>query len=95
MMTKATEKRFDAIKTMHNVMLSMNNENAYGAWIYTVPDEPSEWDFEDIASDEEFFDECVELFDRLYKRYADDGLFRPGQSDLEFLTAHGYKYTVV
>lgn len=87
-------RRLEEIKTMHSIMISMNNENAYSAWIYTVPDEPSEWDFEDIANDEEFFEECRETFDRLYKRYQKDGLYKPERSDLAFLEEHGYDYTI-
>ena len=70
-------RKISLLEQMNEVMKSMNNENAYYTWIYTVPDEATREDFEDIAMDDEFFNECRALFDKLYKRYHKDGLYNP------------------
>ena len=61
-------RKISLLEQMNEVMKSMNNENAYYTWIYTVPDEATREDFEDIAMDDEFFNECRALFDKLYKK---------------------------
>ncbi len=48
----AYEIRLNNVKLMHNTMIDMNNENAYFTWIYIMPDEPMEDDFEWFAEDE-------------------------------------------
>lgn len=83
------EERLNAVHMMHDVMLSMNNEEAYMAWIYIMPDEPSEYDFADFA-DEDAFKELDDIFDRIYNRYIGDGLFRPSDEGLEYLKSRGY-----
>ena len=60
-----TKYRFDKLKAMHNMMLHVNNENYYMTWIYTVPDEPTEEDFIDIATDAKMYNEVEGLFKRL------------------------------
>ena len=73
------------LELMHSVMQSMNNENAYFSWITTgVPDGATEEDYIDIASNSEEFDNCLELFDRLFTKYAPDGLFRPSSDEIAF-----------
>ena len=73
------------LKLMHSIMQSMNNENAYYTWIMTgVPDGATKEDFIDIASDSEEFDDCLELFDKLFTKYAPDGLFRPSSDEIAF-----------
>lgn len=82
------DERLNAVQMMHEVMRSMNNENAYMDWIWTMPDEPSEYDFADFAEESEF-KELEDTFDRIYNRYIDDGLFEPSDEELEFLTSRG------
>lgn len=53
------------LKAMHDLMCEANDEEIYMAWIYTVPDEPSEQDFIEIASDEKEYNEVFDLFLRL------------------------------
>jgi hypothetical protein len=53
------------LKAMHELMLMANDEEIYMTWIYTVPDEPSEQDFIEIASDEKEYNEVFDLFLRL------------------------------
>ena len=50
---------------MHELMCQANDENIYMTWIYLMPDEPSEEDFEYIASDDEAYNECFDLFVKL------------------------------
>ena len=45
-MDKNYEIRLNNVKLMHNSMIDMNNENAYMAWIWEMPDCPIEEDFE-------------------------------------------------
>lgn len=54
-----TSKRIALLKRMHDVMLNISNEDYYMAWIYIMPDEPTEEDFIDIAEDEDMFNEVL------------------------------------
>ena len=66
--------RIKMLESMHYLILSLNDENAYfGSWVYVVPDCPTDDDFEDIAEDSNHFNEVCELFTRLIKRYGDSG----------------------
>ena len=64
-MSMITEYKIRKLKAMHEIMLNINDEDYYITWIYTVPDCPSEYDFEDIASDEEEYKHVEELFKKL------------------------------
>lgn len=57
--------RINQLKAMHDLMLEANDENIYMTWIYLMPDEPSEEDFEYIAMDDEQYNECFDLFVKL------------------------------
>ena len=81
---KYDEQLLNNIKLMHNVMTSMNNENAYYSWIYVCPDEASEDDFIYIASNEDEYKDCEDTFYRLFKKYAKDGLYRPTEEEKQF-----------
>lgn len=59
------EEKVNQLKAMHELMLNANDEEIYMTWIYTVPDEPSEQDFIEIASDEKEYNEVFDLFLRL------------------------------
>lgn len=61
--TKAA--RVSQLKAMHSLMLDANDENIYMNWILLMPDEPSEYDFEDIAADDGLYNECFNLFIKL------------------------------
>ena len=60
--------RKDQLKAMHEVIKEANNEEIYMVWIYTVPDCPSDDDFEFIAEDDESYNEVVDLFIRLVSK---------------------------
>lgn len=57
--------RIEQLKAMHELMRNANDEEIYMAWIYIVPDEPSDEDFEYIALDDELYNECFDEFIRL------------------------------
>lgn len=59
------EEKVNQLKAMHELMLNANDEEIYMTWIYTVPDEPSEQDFIEIASDKKEYNEVFDLFLRL------------------------------
>ena len=60
-----TKYRIRKLKAMHEMMLNINDEEYYCTWVYTIPDEPMEEDFEDIAEDIDAYNEAEELFKRL------------------------------
>lgn len=66
---------FRALKYMNGLVLMMNNEEAYGEWIWIVPDEASDDDLLQIAEDEESFKEVEQEFFRIAKIYGEDGLY--------------------
>ena len=78
------------IEMAHRTMISMNHEGAYDLWVYHCPDEATREDFEDIASDPEMFDDCLEAFHRIYDRFKGDGLYHPLSGVVEFLNHLGY-----
>lgn len=64
--------RMNLVGGMNEYVKCMNDENAYMSWIMLVPDEATEEDLQDIAEDDEMFQETVDLFNRLVKRYGND-----------------------
>lgn len=75
-MDRIIAERYDFVKAMQTIVVSLNNENAYfNNWVYIVPDGAAESDFLDIASDEEYFGRVVACFKRLMSKYLEDGLF--------------------
>ena len=85
-MNNKYEIRLNNVKLMHDTMTDMNNENAYMAWIWEMPDCPIEEDFEWFAEDEERYAEHYDYFMRLFKRYAKDGLYKPSDSVRKFVS---------
>ena len=64
-------ERVDVLKAMHRLVLAMNDEEAYMAWVYCIPDGADDTELEDIAlHDEEIFRDACNLFNRLVKDYA-------------------------
>lgn len=89
------EIRFKNVKLMHDTMIDMNNESAYMTWIYEMPDEPQEDDFEWFAEDEERYMELYDYFIKLLKRYAKDGLYRPSESVQIFISDFGIEIEIL
>ena len=64
-------ERVDILKSMHRLVCAMNDEEAYMAWVYCIPDGADDAELEDIAlHDEEIFRDACNLFNRLVKGYA-------------------------
>ena len=70
-MNSITKKsNIERLKAMHQLIRNIDNENAYMEWIVEgIPDEPSEDDFDFIASDEEEYNDCVNLFKEIIEEY--------------------------
>lgn len=63
--------RIEILKSMYRLVLAMNDEEAYMAWVYCIPDGADDAELEDIAlHDEEIFRDACNLFNRLVKGYA-------------------------
>ena len=67
--------RYELMKSMHNVICAMNNEEAYFRWVYIVPDCPTDEDLQDIAEDDEEFEEVCMFFRELVAEYSPDGFY--------------------
>lgn len=77
--------KFENVKLMHETMLSMNNEDAYMRWIYIMPDEPCDEDFEWFANDAGEYSDLVCVFISILDDYLKDGLCEPSDEVVEFL----------
>ena len=79
-MTKEIEKeKFELVKSMNTIVKALNNEEAYyGSWIYLVPDEADDEDFQEIAEDEELFSSVVRCFKGNMLDYVEDGIYIGG-----------------
>ena len=75
MMKAYDNERADFVRSMNNIMVHMNDEEAYMKWIQVVPDGATQEDFEAIADDEELFDSTVYLFKDLMERYMKNGIY--------------------
>ena len=74
-MTKAEMKilRMNILGGMHQYIIEMGDEDIYTAWTMGgVPDEPTEDDLEYIATDNEEWRWCCELFGKLVEKYDKD-----------------------
>lgn len=69
--------KLEHVKSMHTIVASLNNEEAYMTWINCMPDEPTEEDFQSFTEEEnqELFDELTNLFVNIIKKYIGDGMF--------------------
>ena len=75
MMKIYNNERADFVRSMNNIMVHMNDEDAYMKWIQVVPDGATQDDFEAIANSEELFDGTVYLFKDLMERYMKNGIY--------------------
>lgn len=75
MMENYNNERADFVRSMNDIIVHLNDENAYMKWIAVVPDGADEEDFKTIADDEELFDETVYLFKDLMERYMKNGIY--------------------
>jgi hypothetical protein len=89
------ESRIKTVKAMHSVMVDMNNEDAYMAWIWEMPDCPMEEDFEWFAEDIDRYEELYNYFMKLVDRYKKDGLFMPSDLSVEFMNELGIEIEIL
>lgn len=75
MMKAYNNERADFVRSMNNIMVHMNDEDAYMKWIQVVPDGATQDDFEVIADNEELFDSTMYLFKDLMERYMKNGIY--------------------
>ena len=79
MTERKLKQRYEAVKSMHELVLALNNESAYfDHWIYLVPDCPEEADFWDIAADTKMFKDVCRCFYRIVRDYGEDGFYVGG-----------------
>lgn len=60
--------KMNLLQQMHNFILNIGDEEIYEEWVTScVPDEPSEDDYEFIASNETLWNEITEKFIQIIK----------------------------
>lgn len=65
---KEVEKRIEILKKLHEYFIEIGDEELYTIWIECgVPDEPSEEDYNYIASNIEEFCECLSYANHILK----------------------------
>lgn len=63
------DSRVILLAKLNSIMRMMNDEECYMTWIETVPDEATFEDFKDIAADDNFFEEVLVEFEKLFRIY--------------------------
>ena len=75
-----TNEKFEALRSMNTIIKSMNDESAYNAWIYIIPDGADDDELMEIAEeDEDSFKDACNLFVKLVKKYMKYGLYIDGK----------------
>ena len=77
-------RKITRLEQMNEVIKCMNNEDCYYEWIYLVPDQANRDDFEFIAMDESLYNEVCDLYDKLYLKYSEDGLYKPSATAFNY-----------
>ena len=73
---KNVQERFEALKSMNNIIVNMNDESAYTSWIHIIPDEADDDELMEIAEeDEESFDDAVHAFIEIMNKRLKYGLY--------------------
>lgn len=58
-----TNEKFEALRSMNTIIKSMNDESAYSAWIWIIPDGADDDELMEIAEeDEKTFEDAVHAF---------------------------------
>ena len=63
------DSRVKLLKAMDEIVVDINDENAYASWIVIVPDQASDDDFEYIAEDQELCDDVCRKFALIMNRF--------------------------
>lgn len=70
---KELTRRITVLKNCHEIMMHLNNEDAYFQWIVCgVPDCPTEEDFESICGEDSSYIDCLTLFQGILEEYYED-----------------------
>ena len=76
----STNEKFETLRSMNTIIKNMNDESAYDAWIYIIPDGADDDELQEIAEeDEESFEDACKLFAELVKKYMKYGLYVDGE----------------
>ena len=75
-----TNEKFEALRSMNTIIKSMNDESAYNAWIYIIPDSADDDELMEIVEeDEDSFKDACNLFAKLVRKYMKYGLYIDGK----------------
>lgn len=70
---------------LNKVIEAMNDQEAYyGGWLYAWPDDETEEQCEYDFGNKEDYEELEKEFERIYKKYHEDGLYNASDEVLEF-----------
>lgn len=72
------------MRSMHDIVMSMSDESGYFKWIQIVPDGASDEDLNDVAEDDELFNDSIRCFEQIVSQYLRHGLCVCGH-------AYGYR----
>lgn len=76
----STNEKFETLRSMNTIIKNMNDESAYDAWIYIIPDGADDDELMEIAEeDEESFEDACNLFAKLVNKYMKYGLYVDGE----------------
>ena len=76
----STNEKFETLRSMNTIIKSMNDESAYNAWIYVIPDGADDDELMEIAEeDEDSFKDAYDLFANLVRKYMKYGLYIDGE----------------
>ena len=87
-------ERLKNLYAIHETMRSMNDEDCYYEYLLDswIPDEPSEEDYEDLATSDNDYAEQVELFKSMLHKYGEYGVFIPTVETIYLLKDKGCKF---
>lgn len=81
-------KKIELVKSMHNIISTIDDERAYQKWAYVVPDGATTEDFEHIAANEELYNSTTVLFTTIIKAYGGGGYVASDKAEKEINQAH-------
>lgn len=73
-------KKYLLLKSMDQIVRALNNELGYNTkWVYYVPEDATDEDFEMWAQNDESFNKISKAFIEIIKDYPYDGFFIDGE----------------
>lgn len=67
--------RVKLLEAMNEIIIAVNDEEAYERWTYVVPDEADHSDFVEIAEDDDLYRDVCKLFRKLLSSYGKSGFY--------------------